>query len=284
MKKFHMIVNVERCEDCNACLLSCKDEHWNNTFPGYAVSQPKHGQKWISIARKERGSGSLTDVFYLPKACQHCEEAPCVKHSDGAITKRADGIVLIDPVKAKGSKHLVGACPYGVIFWNDELNVAQKCTMCAHLLDDKWKEPRCVQACPTEALKIVAMEDAEWRAFVAKEKLEPLNPEFGTRPGTAYRNLHYFTKGFIAGSVSKTADGVTDCLAGAKVALRKDSKLLAQATTDNYGDFKLDGLDERSGKYVLDIEAKGFRAKQMSVDLKESVYLGDIPMDAEPRR
>jgi nitrate reductase beta subunit len=31
------------------------------------------------------------------------------------ISKRKDGIVIIDPDKAKGNKDMVGACPYGAI-------------------------------------------------------------------------------------------------------------------------------------------------------------------------
>jgi Fe-S-cluster-containing dehydrogenase component len=276
MKKFHMMINVERCEDCNACLLSCKDEHDDNTFPGYTVPQPRHGQKWISITRKERGAGSLMDVFYLPKPCQHCDDAPCVKKSGGAITKRADGIVLIDPVKAKGNKQLVKTCPYGVISWNEELKVAQKCTMCAHLLDNKWKEPRCVQVCPTEALKFVHLEDEEWDALVRREKLEPLHPEFGTRPGAAYRNLEFFTKAFIAGSVAAEKNGIQDCVEGARVVLRKNSKTLAELTTDNYGDFKFDHLPENSGEYKVTIESAASGSANLTVNLQESVYLGSV--------
>ncbi len=76
-----------------------------------------------------------------------------------AIYKREDGLVIIDPVKCTGCKSCVDACPYGVIYFNDDLNLAQKCTGCAHLLDSGWKEPRCVDACPTLALKF--MEESE---------------------------------------------------------------------------------------------------------------------------
>ena len=44
----------------------------------------------------------MIDVAYLPIPCMHCDNAPCIKAgSDGAITKREDGIVIIDPEKAK---------------------------------------------------------------------------------------------------------------------------------------------------------------------------------------
>ena len=63
------------------------------------------------------------DVAYLPVMCQHCDDAPCIAAAkNGAVTKRPDGIVHIDPVKAKGQKAIADACPYGAVRWNEELN------------------------------------------------------------------------------------------------------------------------------------------------------------------
>ena len=55
------------------------------------------------------------------------------------MRKRDDGIVLIDPVKAKGRQDLVDACPYGHIWWNEELKVPQAWPFDAHLLDQGWQ-------------------------------------------------------------------------------------------------------------------------------------------------
>ncbi len=52
------------------------------------------------------------------------------------------------------------ACPYeNVIYFNDDLNIAQKCTFCAHLLDQGWTETRCSDACPTGAFTFGEEED-----------------------------------------------------------------------------------------------------------------------------
>ena len=107
MKKPHLVIDVALCQGCNNCFLACKDEHAGNDWPGYAKSQSPLGERWIEIPYRERGQYPLIDVTYRPTMCTHCADAPCVPRSDGAIGKRADGIVLIDPEKAAGREELV---------------------------------------------------------------------------------------------------------------------------------------------------------------------------------
>ena len=100
------------------------------------------------------------DVAYLPVMCQHCDDAPCIAAAkNGAVTKRPDGIVHIDPVKAKGQKAIADACPYGAVRWNEKLQLPQHWFFDAHLLDRGWAEPRCVTVCATGALKSVKVTD-----------------------------------------------------------------------------------------------------------------------------
>jgi NAD-dependent dihydropyrimidine dehydrogenase PreA subunit len=98
------------------------------------------------------------------------------------VYKRQDGLVIIDPVTAKGHPEIVATCPYEVIYWNEEAQVAQKCTGCAHLVDAGWTDTRCSQVCPAEAIKLVLGEDEEMAAVVAAEGLEVLRPELGQSP------------------------------------------------------------------------------------------------------
>ena len=172
MKEWYFIIDVAKCWDCNNCFITCKDEHEGNDWPGYTMAQPRHDQRWINVFRRERGQYPLIDVAYRPTPCMHCKDAPCVKASGGAISRRDDGIVLIDPQQSKGRKDLIGSCPYGVIFWNEEKDIPQKCTMCAHLLDGGWPQPRCVQACFTGALKALSLEEEEIQHPVQMEGLE----------------------------------------------------------------------------------------------------------------
>lgn len=279
MIKWNMIIDVEKCEDCNNCFLSCKDEHVGNSFPGYSVSQPTHGQRWMNIMRKERGQFPLIDVGYRPTPCQHCENAPCMKAAkNDAVYRREDGIVILDPDKARGQKDLVKGCPYGAIFWNEEKNTPQKCTFCAHLIDDGWKQTRCIQACPTGAIQAIKVEDSKMAEMVKSEDLEVLKPELKTSPRVYYKNLHLYSKCFIAGSVAFENEGVQDCAEGAKVVLTKEGKKLGETITDEFGDFKFDRLDENSGKYLVEIEYKGFEKRVLDVELAASTNLQTIEL------
>jgi Fe-S-cluster-containing dehydrogenase component len=278
MKKWFMVIDVEKCEDCNNCLLSCKDEFTNNDWTGYSASQPAHGQKWISIHGKERGHFPFIDVAYLPIPCMHCDDAPCIKAArDGAIYKRPDGIVIIDPGKAKGQKNVVAACPYNCIWWNEELEIPQKCTLCAHLLDDGWKKTRCVQSCPTGALTLRHVEDTEMQEIIKKENLQVYLSEHKTNPNVYYKNLYRFTHCFISGSVAVKINGLDECAEGAKVTLfNTDGDNIGECQTDNYGDFKFDNLEENSGRYKLQIIHKGYSDRDIDVELKKSLYVGVV--------
>lgn len=273
MSKWSLIIDVAKCHDCNNCFLSCKDEFCENDFLPYSVAQPWHGHRWIDIQRKERGQYPLVDVVYLPILCMHCDDAPCLTE-DGAVYKRADGIVLVDPEKAKGRKDLLGTCPYGAIWWNEEAAVPQKCTFCAHLLDEGWAQTRCVQACPTGAMRVLR-DDAELDDLKASEGLEVYQPQFKTAPRVYYQNLYRWTKCFVVGNV--VLQDVDECAEGAQVTLRDDSgQLVAKATTNNYGDFKIDALKEDSGEYGLEVEYPGYQKQGLMVDLKDSVSVGTI--------
>jgi Fe-S-cluster-containing dehydrogenase component len=276
MSKWNMIIDVAECTNCNLCTLATMDEYVDNDWPGYAAPMPKHGHRWIDIKQKERGQTPFIDIAYVPTMCNHCDNAPCVAAAPEAVTKRDDGIVLIDPVKAKGRRDLVESCPYGHIWWNEERDIPQAWPFDAHLLDAGWDKTRGHQSCPTGAMRAVKLDDDAMAKMAAAEGLEVLKPELGTKPRVWYRNLWRYTTAFIGGSVSAEAAGVVDCVEGATVTLSKDGNRIAEAATDNYGDFKFDRLEEGSGTYTLQITADGHATKTVTAELAESVYLGEI--------
>lgn len=280
MRKWNLVVDVAECHNCQNCALACRDEHVGNDIPGYAAPQPASGHRWIDIRTRERGRAPLVDAAHLPTMCNQCDAAPCVAAGGGAVQQRPDGIVIIDPVAARGRRDLVDACPYGAIWWNEELQLPQKWIFDAHLLDRGWRAPRCVQSCPTGALRALKVEDAAMQAMVAAEGLEALQPELGARPRVYYRNLHRYTMNFIGGCVSGRRAGIDECLGGATVALLRGGVQRAQAVTDAFGEFRFDGLPPRSGRWTLRVRCDGFRERELEVELDaDSVVLEQIALE-----
>ena len=65
------------------------------------------------------GTFPNVEMAYLPVACQHCEDAPCVKVCPvGATFRRDDGTVLVDYERCIGCRYCIAACPYGIRVFN----------------------------------------------------------------------------------------------------------------------------------------------------------------------
>ena len=275
MKKWNLIIDLARCHDCNDCFLADKDEFVGNDFPPYSAAQPWSGQRWMNIERTERGQYPIVQVGYLPTPCMHCDNAPCLT-ADGAVYKREDGLVIIDPVKAKGKAEIVDTCPYGVIYWNEEVSLPQKCTGCVHLLEAGWTETRCSQSCPTEAIKLVLTEEADMAKLVAEGELRAFKADLGTKPRVYYKNLHRFDKVFASASVAY-AD-TDECADGAQVTVKGNGAVVADGLVNNYGEFVVDKL-EPGGSYEVTIEAAGYKPYSATVTLEKSLNMGVIMLE-----
>lgn len=277
-KKWNLVIDVNRCNGCYNCAIAAKDEYVDNEQPGYFAPMPRHGQPWIDVEQVERGEFPALDVHYVPQMCNHCDDAPCMNAAvNGAVTKRADGIVLIDPERAKGQKAIADACPYGAAFWNEELETVQHWPFDAHLLDRGWKAPRCQEVCATTAITTHKISDDEMARMAAEEGLQVLQPEAGTSPRVYYKNLERGQTEFIAGMVVARENDVSDCAHGATVTLTGPDGDLS-ATTDEFGDFRFDRLPRDSGPYQLIAELDGKRAECAIAKLDSSKFTGTMQL------
>ncbi len=273
MAKKVFIIDLTRCNGCHNCQIVCKDEHVANDWTPIAKPQPDIGQFWIELTEKVRGTVPKVKVAYRPHLCMHCDEAPCIEACpvEGGIYKRDDGLVIIDPVKCTGCRLCLDACPYeNVIWFNEDLNIAQKCTGCAHLLDDGWTEPRCADACPTMALRLV--DEAEAAAFIAEAEVWKPELKDRVKPRVYYRGL---PKKFIAGTVYDPEQ--EEVIIGATCTLTPSSGAALTVETDAYGDFWFEGIADDT--YDLEIKSNG-RVKQFQgLDTTQAdINLGDIPL------
>jgi tetrathionate reductase subunit B len=265
MKAF--VIDLTHCTGCYNCQIACKDEHCGNDWSPYAKPQPDTGQFWLKIHEFVRGQVPQVKMSYVPVMCQHCDDAPCISECPvEAIYRRTDGLVIIDPKKCTGCQLCVDACPYGVIYFNDSLNIAQKCTGCAHLIDRGWKVPRCADNCAHENIKFA--EESELRSLI--DQGEIWHPEYGLSPRVYYIGL---PKRFIAGTVYDP--GKKEVVIGATCTLTGEVGTFT-TTTDDFGDFWFGGL--AAADFTLTIESAG-KTKTMEVSTQEiDIGLGDIQL------
>lgn len=262
-------IDVAKCSGCYNCQFACKEEHCTNEWLPFAAKQPMTGQFWFQIEEHVEGTKPKVKIHYIPVLCNHCADPACMKAAkDGAVYKREDGLVIIDPEKAKGQEEIVSACPYGHIFWNEELQLPQKCTGCAHLLEE-GKVPRCVDVCHTGA--IAFGEESDFADFI--EGATRRMPELGLGPKVYYRNI---PGRFVAGTLYDPEE--EEVIRNAECHLTSGDKTW-DATTDIFGDFWFKDLPR--GKYELTIEAEGFEGCSFpNISTEEnSINLGDMPMN-----
>jgi Fe-S-cluster-containing dehydrogenase component len=271
MTRYGMVIDTTRCVGCYNCFLTCRDEFSGNDYPGYSAAQTAAGGNWTKVVESERGSYPKVKVSYVPVQCNHCDAASCLKlDQTGAVYRRPDGIVMIDPEKAKGNKGLVGSCPYRQIEWNEERGLPQKCTMCAHLLDQGEPVPRCVESCPSGARVFGDLDDptSEVAKLVAAGTV-PLHPEYGQKPKVTYTKL---PQKFVAGTV--ILGDKDEVAVGADVTLSGDGRTLT-TKTNGFGDFEFEDLPANVA-HTVQVQIPGYRSVTLETRTSKDVYLGHI--------
>ena len=275
MSRYGIAIDTEQCMACYNCFMACKDEHCGFET-AVAAPQPHAGQAWVRVDSKERGNDTRKiKTSNVSTPCAHCHDAPCQKASvGGAVYTRPDGIVIIDREKAKGQRDIVSACPINAIFWNEELELPQKCTMCAHLLDEGYDMPRCVEACPNGAMVFGDLDDpgSTVNGFVKHGRVTPRDGLSGLVTNVVHLNIPTV---FAAGSVYLPDDEAAD---GALVSLTNVVSGEVFVTHTNYfGDWEFEWLEKDVG-YSLEICFDGFEKVTLSFTADADRFLGEVTL------
>ena len=160
-KKYGWFIDTRRCFGCHGCEVSCKAE--NDVPLGNYIRQTffQDVGEYPKVAR-----------MFLPMACQHCEDAPCIKACPcGALHKGGGGSVVIDYEKCCGHATCVEVCPYGAIYIDPVANQAVKCHNCYHRVDEGM-EPACSSTCPSDAIHFGDLNDPNSKASLAMKEAE----------------------------------------------------------------------------------------------------------------
>ncbi|AXR77790.1 4Fe-4S dicluster domain-containing protein [Natrarchaeobaculum sulfurireducens] len=209
MVNYGMVIDQERCIGCHACAVACNDE--NNVSMGNAwnriLTVGGDGMDTPNGEFPENGGDGTLSMDYQPTACQHCQNAPCVKVCPvNATYTRDDGIVEVNYDKCMGCRYCMSACPYNARVFNydepetvppdgtgnveeREQGVVEKCTFCSHRLEEGL-DPACTIACPSSARIFGDLDDPDSTVsrYVKQYDTDQLLEELDTEPNTHYVN------------------------------------------------------------------------------------------------
>ena len=271
MGKKNFLIDADKCTGCDLCIIACKDEHVGSAYSPWTKPQPDTGHFWIDVQPMERGRIPRVRMRYLPLLCQHCANAACIKACpEDAIKRRDDGLVWIDPATCTACGLCEEACPYDVIYMNGELGVAQKCTGCAHRVDE-GSSPRCVEVCPHDAIVFGDEADSVFSKDEHGKAPEVYHPEYQAQPRVYWKGL---PKPWIAGVViDAVSDEVIARAAITAVDLFEDGSVTVRS--DEFGDFWIKGL-RKDRKYRLRISKEGYEDFRAIVTTDGEQDLGNV--------
>ncbi|MBW2028436.1 MAG: 4Fe-4S dicluster domain-containing protein [Deltaproteobacteria bacterium] len=211
--RWGMLINLNKCVSCHACVVKCKQEHF---LPA--------GILWGRVLISEEGTYPAAKKLASPVLCNHCEEAACVDVCPAKATQRRDdGIVWVETDKCIGCRYCLVACPYQVRTYYSrrkeyypgqgltefeklaeslyplQTGTVTKCNFCMERIDegmdrgltpgiDREATPACVIACPAKARYFGDLDDpsSEISVLIRKWQAEPLRSEYGTKPSVYY--------------------------------------------------------------------------------------------------
>jgi Fe-S-cluster-containing dehydrogenase component len=185
--KWTMVVDLDRCTGCSACVVAC---HAENNVPIVNEDQVWRGRSihWIHLQRYWEGDYPQKQARFIPTMCQQCAKAPCepVCPVFASLRSTRQGLNLQVYNRCVGTRYCQNNDPYKVRFFNfypprfdppleqqlnpdvtvRSLGVMEKCTFCLQRINRAEQAalaegralrtdeviPACVQTCPPSAL------------------------------------------------------------------------------------------------------------------------------------
>jgi Fe-S-cluster-containing dehydrogenase component len=220
--RWGMVVDLDRCTGCEACVVACRAEN-NVPTVGEAQAAVGRAMHWIRVERYWEGDFPETRLKFRPVLCQQCDAAPCEPVCPTyASYQNEEGLNTQIYNRCIGTRYCANACPYTVRFFNyynpvwekplhlqlnpdvsvREVGVMEKCTFCVQRikaaevqaeaekreLRDGEFNPACVQTCAPGALVFGDLHDphSQVSRLSRSNRATELLGELGTRPKVTY--------------------------------------------------------------------------------------------------
>jgi menaquinone reductase, iron-sulfur cluster-binding subunit len=225
-KRLGMVIDLDRCTGCGACMVACAVE--NNVAPGPEKATERKGITLLKVTRLENGARyPESRSAFFPVMCQQCgHDAPCVSvcPQQAVDVDPNTGVVGQVPQRCLGCRYCMTACPYHARYFNwwdptwpvgmeKALNpgvaprmrgVVEKCNLChgrwqaarskaaaqgKRGFDTRDATPACAEACPTRAIVFGDLDDASSEAakLASRPDAFRLLERIGTEPKIYYR-------------------------------------------------------------------------------------------------
>ncbi len=217
-----MVIDLDRCTGCEACVVAC---HAENNIPTAGEDQAGRGRAmhWIRVERTWEGEFPEARVKFRPVLCQQCDAAPCEPVCPTyASYHNPEGLNAQVYNRCIGTRYCANACPYTVRYFNfynpvwdkplnlqlnpdvsvREVGVMEKCTFCVQRikaaeiqaaaekrdLKDGEFSPACVESCPPKAMVFGDLNDpkSEVSRLARSNRATKLLEEVGTQPKVIY--------------------------------------------------------------------------------------------------
>ena len=216
--KWGMVIDLDRCTGCQACVIACQAE---NNIPINDEKAFRDGRaiEWIRVERYWEGDFPDVKARFLPVLCQHCDNAPCESVCPVYATyHNNEGLNVQVYNRCVGTRFCGNNCPYHARLFNywepvwpedlrNQLNpdvtvrtrgIMEKCSFCIQRIrratrggkkvEDQAFNPACVQACPTDAMTFgdLLNDDSRVSRMWEDERAYRVLEAMGTNPSVKY--------------------------------------------------------------------------------------------------
>jgi len=215
MALWGMVIDLDRCTGCQACVMACKAE---NNVAAVGAKEAARGRtiSWMQVLTEE----SEERTRFLPRPCLQCDDPPCTRVCPVYATYRnPEGIVAQIYARCIGCRFCMAACPYNAKYFNwlryqreapgqnpdvsvRSKGVVEKCTFCHHRLQKARQRalaerrdlapgeyvPACAETCPSRAITFGDLSDpgSEVAGLARSPRAFRLGEGLGTKPKVIY--------------------------------------------------------------------------------------------------
>ncbi|HEX9898334.1 MAG TPA: 4Fe-4S dicluster domain-containing protein [Candidatus Methylomirabilis sp.] len=219
MALWGMVIDLDRCTGCQACVMACKAE---NNVPPVGAKEANQGRiiSWMQVLTEEEEEHGGEVKRFVPRPCLQCDDPPCTKVCPVYATYRnPEGIVAQIYARCIGCRFCMAACPYNAKYFNwyryqkdapgqnpdvslRPKGVVEKCTFCHHRLQKAreralaerrelapWEYvTACAEVCPARAIVFGDLSDPGSEVFrlARSPRAFRLLESLGTKPKVIY--------------------------------------------------------------------------------------------------